>query len=109
MLDTMDSLIMIVVVAIATFSTRAFSFIIFPKGKEVPPAVSYLGKVLTPAIIGMLVIYCLKSTSILAYPYGMPELIACVTVMALHLWKRNTLLSIGVGTVLYMFLVQYVF
>ena len=107
MLDTMDSLIMIVVVAIATFSTRAFSFIIFPKGKEVPPAVSYLGKVLTPAIIGMLVIYCLKSTSVLAY--GMPELMACVTVMALHLWKRNTLLSIGVGTVLYMFLVQYVF
>ncbi len=109
MLDPITSLAMILVVAVATFATRAASFLAFPKGKEVPPTVVYIGKVLPPAIIGMLVVYCLKSTSVLEYPYGLPELIACVTVIALHVWKRNILLSIGVGTVLYMLLVQMVF
>lgn len=109
MLDTASSLIMIAVVAVATFATRAASFLVFPKGKEVPSQVEYMGKVLPPAIIGMLVVYCLKSTSVLAYPYGLPELIACVTVIALHIWKRNIFLSIGAGTVLYMVLVQVVF
>lgn len=109
MLDTTSSLIMIAVVAVATFATRAASFIAFPKGKEIPPTVSYIGRVLTPAIIGMLVVYCLKSTEALAYPYGIPELVSCVVVVALHVWKRNILLSIGVGTVLYMFLIQFVF
>ena len=109
MLDTASSLIMIAVVAVATFATRAASFLVFPKGKEVPSQVEYMGKVLPPAIIGMLVVYCLKSTSVLAYPYGLPELIACVTVIALHIWKRNIFLSIGAGTVLYIVLVQVVF
>lgn len=109
MLDTASSLIMIAVVAVATFATRAASFLVFPKGKVLPPHVEYMGKVLPPAIIGMLVVYCLKSTSVLAYPYGLPELIACVTVIALHIWKRNIFLSIGAGTVLYMVLVQVVF
>lgn len=109
MIDAVSSLVMIAVVAVATFSTRAAAFLVFPKGKEIPPTVEYIGKVLPPAIIGMLIVYCLKSTSVLAYPYGLPELIACVTVIALHLWKRNIFLSIGVGTVLYMVLVQVVF
>jgi branched-subunit amino acid transport protein AzlD len=65
--------------------------------------------VLTPAIIGMLVVYCLKNTKILEAPYGIPELISVVTVAVLHIWKRNNLLSIGVGTVLYMVLIQTVF
>lgn len=109
MLDTGASLVMIAVVAVATFATRAASFLVFPKGKEIPKSVVYIGKVLPPAIIGMLVVYCLRSASVLAYPYGLPELIACVTVIALHLWKRNILLSIGAGTILYMVLVQIVF
>ena len=109
MLDTMDSLIMIVVVAIATFSTRAFSFIIFPKGKEVPPAVSYLGKVLTPAIIGMLVIYCLKNVQLLQGSHGLPELIGILVTALLHFWKKQMLLSVAGGTVCYMLLVQLVF
>lgn len=109
MLDTVSSLIMIAAIAIATFATRAASFLVFPKGKEIPPKVLFIGRVLPPAIIGMLVVYCLKSTSVLAYPYGMPELIACLAVIGLHLWKRNILLSIGAGTVLYMVLVQFVF
>ncbi len=109
MLDMVPSLIMIAAVAIATFATRAASFVVFPKGKEVPPTVKYIGMVLPPAVIGMLVVYCLRSTQLFAYPYGIPELIACLAVIGLHAWKRNVLLSVGAGTVLYMALVQMVF
>ena len=109
MLDTVSSLIMIAAISLATFATRAASFLIFPKGKEVPPKVVFIGRILPPAIIGMLVVYCLRSTSGLAYPYGIPELIAGLTVVILHLWKRNIFLSIGAGTILYMVLVQTVF
>ena len=109
MLDMVSSLIMIAAVAIATFATRAASFVVFPKGKEVPPTVKYIGMVLPPAVIGMLVVYCLRSTQLFAYPYGIPELIACLAVIGLHAWKRNVLLSVGAGTVLYMVLVQMVF
>lgn len=103
------SLLIILVVAITTFTTRAIPFLLFPKGRELPETVQYLGKVLTPAIIGMLVIYCLKDTSVLESPYGIPELISVLAVAILHVWKRNNLLSIGAGTVLYMFLIQSVF
>ncbi len=109
MLDMVSSLIMIAAVAIATFATRAASFVVFPKGKEVPPTVKYIGMVLPPAVIGMLVVYCLRSTQLFAYPYGIPELIACLAVIGLHAWKRNVLLSVGASTVLYMALVQMVF
>ena len=109
MLDMVSSLIMIAAVAIATFATRAASFVVFPKGKEVPPTVKYIGMVLPPAVIGMLVVYCLRSTQLFAYPYGIPELIACLAVIGLHAWRRNVLLSVGAGTVLYMALVQMVF
>ena len=103
------SFFIIVLVALTTFATRVIPFLIFPKGKEIPKTIQYLGKVLTPAIIGMLVIYCLKSTTLLKAPYGIPELIAVTVVAVLHVWKRNNLLSIGVGTVLYMVLIQMVF
>ena len=103
------SFLIILVVALTTFSTRVIPFLVFPKGKEIPKTVQYLGKVLTPAVIGMLVVYCLKGTTPLAAPYGIPELISVTTVAVLHVWKRNNLLSIGVGTVLYMFLIQVVF
>lgn len=103
------SLVIILTVAGTIFFTRLIPFLFFPKGKKIPPMVQYLGKVLPPAVIGMLVIYCLKSVSVLSYPYGLPEFIAVIVVIALHVWKRNNLLSIGTGTVLYMFLVQVVF
>jgi branched-subunit amino acid transport protein AzlD len=103
------SVLIIVVVGITTFATRVIPFLVFPKGKEIPKTIQYLGKVLTPAVIGMLVVYCLRDTSILAAPYGIPELIAVLTVVILHIWKRNNLISIGVGTVLYMVLIQAVF
>lgn len=103
------SFLIILVVALTTFATRVIPFLIFPKGKEIPKTVHYLGMVLTPAVIGMLVVYCLKSTSVLSAPYGIPELVSVLVVAVLHIWKRNNLLSIGVGTVLYMFLIQTIF
>lgn len=103
------SVVIIVLVAITTFATRVIPFILFPAGKKIPKTVEYLGKVLPPAVIGMLVVYCFKSVSATAFPFGIPEIIASVTVVLLHIWKRNNLLSIGVGTLLYMILVQTVF
>ncbi|MEJ8733933.1 branched-chain amino acid transporter permease [Mediterraneibacter sp. ICN-202921] len=103
------SILIILVVSVTTFCTRVVPFLVFPKGKKIPAVVEYLGKVLTPAVIGMLVVYCLKDTAIAASPHGMPEAAAVLAVAVLHIWKRNNLLSIGVGTVLYMFLIQVVF
>ena len=71
--------------------------------------VLYLGRVLPPVMMGLLVVYCLKSVPILTFPYGLPELIAIAFIVIIHLWKRNVLLSIGCGTALYMVLVQAVF
>jgi len=103
------SVIIIALVALTTFATRAIPFILFPDGKEIPKTVQYLGKVLPAAVIGMLVVYCFKSATPMQFPFALPELIAGAVVVLLHIWKRNNLLSIGVGTVLYMILVQYVF
>ena len=103
------SFLIILAVAGTTFATRVVPFLVFPKGKEIPRVVQYLGKVLTPAVIGMLVVYCLKATPVLESPYGLPEALAVIVTAGLHVWKRNNLLSIGAGTILYMFLIQVVF
>lgn len=103
------SFFIILAVALTTFATRVIPFLFFPKGKEIPKTIEYLGKVLTPAIIGMLVVYCLRETPVVLAPHGIPEAAAVFAVVILHVWKRNNLLSIGVGTVLYMFLVQVLF
>lgn len=95
--------------AIVTMLLRFLPFLIFRAGKPIPSYVAYLGDVLPPAIIGMLVIYCLKDTVVTAAPYGAPELIAALCVVGLQVWKRNSLLSILSGTVIYMLLVQLVF
>ena len=107
-LNAGTSFLIILVVAVTTFATRVVPFLIFPKGKKIPKVVEYLGKVLTPAVIGMLVVYCLKDTAVLTAPHGIPEALAVLTVAVLHIWKRNNLLSIGAGTVLYMILIQVV-
>ena len=105
----MHNVLLIVVAVLVTMSTRFLPFLIFGEKRKTPPIIEYLGKVLPCAIMGMLVVYCLKDVSFLASPYGLPELIACAVVAALHVWKRNSLLSIGGGTVCYMLLVQLVF
>ena len=105
----MHDILLIVVAVLVTMSTRFLPFLIFGEKRKTPPIIEYLGTVLPCAIMGMLVVYCLKDVSFLSNPFGLPELIACAVVAALHVWKRNSLLSIGGGTVCYMLLVQLVF
>lgn len=104
-----QALIMIFIMAAITFFLRVLPFLLFPGDKKTPSYILYLGKVLPYAIIGMLVVYCLKSVSFIAAPFGLPETIAVIAIVLVHIWKRNTLLSIGGGTLLYMFLLQVVF
>lgn len=99
----------IAVVALVTMAIRFLPFVIFGRKKETPEFISYLGRVLPFAIMGMLVVYCLKGISLVAMPFGLPEILAVLIVVVLHLWKRNTLISIGCGTVAYMVLIQFVF
>lgn len=100
---------MIAVIALVTAGLRFLPFLIFRENRKTPPLVTYLGQVLPFAIMGMLVVYCLKGVTLTSAPYGIPEAIGCAMVALLHIWKRNTLLSIGAGTVCYMLLVQFVF
>ena len=105
----MHNFLMLVVMVVMTAATRFLPFIIFNGKRKTPPLVEHLGKVLPCAIMGMLVVYCLKDVSLTSAPFGLPELIGIAVVALLHIWKRNSLLSIGVGTVCYMLLVQLVF
>jgi len=100
---------LILVMALVTAALRFLPFMIFTKGRKVPEVVAYLGRVLPYAVMAMLVVYCLKGISFVQMPFGLPELISVVLVVVLHVWKRNTLLSIIGGTVCYMMLVQMVF
>ena len=96
-------------VVLGTLATRFLPFLLFPAGKPTPKFLQYLGRVLPFAVIGLLVIYCLKGVSVTDFTFGLPELIALAVVTGLHLWKGNVLLSIGAGTAVYMVLVQAVF
>ena len=100
---------LVATMAVVTILLRFLPFLIFRAGKPIPPYVAYLGDVLPQAIIGMLVVYCLKDTAVTAAPYGAPELLAALSVVGLQAWKRNSLLSILSGTAVYMLLVQLVF
>ena len=108
-MTTTQQIITIGMVVLATLLTRFLPFIVFPAGKEAPKYIKYLGKTLAGAVFGLLVIYCLKNTSPLTFPHGLPELISVAVVVTLHLWKRQMLLSIAGGTITYMLLVQLVF
>lgn len=99
----------IAVMAVVTFLTRALPFLLFGRGNGVPRVVIYLGRYLPPAVIAMLIVYCLRGVSFASAAGWAPSLIAAAAVVALHLWKKNNLLSILGGTVLYMVLVQVVF
>ena len=99
---------LVAVIALVTAALRFAPFAIF-RSRETPPFIAYLGKVLPFAIMGMLVVYCLRSVSFANLENWLPALISVVLVVVLHLWKRNTLLSIIGGTLCYMVLVQMVF
>lgn len=104
-----QQIITVVVVVAGTMLTRFLPFVLFPAGKPTPKYIQYLGKVLPPAVFGLLVVYCLKNVSIFEGSRGIPEFISIAAVIVLHVWKRQMLLSIAGGTVLYMVLVQTVF
>ena len=106
-MNSMHAAALVAAMSVMTILTRFLPFIVFRK--NTPRYITYLGKVLPPAIIGMLVIYCLKDVSLLAKPFGIPELIAAACVVGLQVWRRNSLVSILTGTVVYMVLVQMVF
>lgn len=101
------SAVLVAVMSAGTILLRFLPFLLFRK--RVPSYVLYLGKVLPPAMIGLLVIYCLRNTAILTAPFGIPELIGVLSVLGLQIWKHNSLLSILAGTGIYMLLVQTVF
>lgn len=101
--------IIIAIAALATMLTRFLPFAVFRSDKPTPSFLVYLGRALPPAVFGMLVVYCLKGVTPLAYPFGLPELIGIAAVVVLHLSFRKMLLSIAGGTVLYMILVNFIF
>lgn len=103
----MKSAILIAVMSIVTVLLRFLPFLVFRK--QTPKYISYLGRVLPSAIIGMLAVYCLKDITLSVHPFGIPELIAAACVVGAQAWKRNSLISILTGTVIYMILIQAVF
>ncbi len=104
----MKTWLIIVVMAIVTFSTRAFPFIVWGNHQKVSPLIEYLGKALPYAMMGLLVIYSFKNVSFTLKPYGLPELFASMICIGLHLWKRNNMLSILGSTLVYMFIIQVI-
>lgn len=108
-MSTAQQMITIGLVILGTVITRFLPFLLFPDNKPTPGYVQYLGKVLPYAAIGLLVVYCLKGVELMHYPYGAAEILGVLAVGVLHVWKKNLFLSISVGTVVYMILVQAVF
>ncbi len=102
-------IVAIIVMMLATMLVRFLPFLIFERGGRVPAIIDYLGKVLPPALMSFLIIYCIRSIDLTTGNHGLPELIGLATAIGLHFWKRNTFLSIGLSTLLYMFLVQVIF
>ncbi len=107
--QTIHAVLLVGVMSAGTILLRFLPFLLFPSGKKTPAFVTYLGKVLPFAMIGLLVVYCLKDVSVFSGSHGLPELIAIAAVVVLHVWRRNTLLSVASGTICYMLLVQFVF
>ncbi len=103
------AMLIIAVMGGAVLATRILPVLVFGRSDKVPEFILYLGKVIPYTAMGLLIVYCLRDVSILHGSHGLPELIALAAVTASYLWKRNTILSVIIGTVIYMFLVQVVF
>lgn len=108
-LTTEKAIIVILVAAVCTFATRVFPFALFGGKKEVPAFIKYLGDILPVAIIGILIVYCLRDFTGGDWNTILPQIIAVAATALVHLWKRNILLSISVGTIGYMLLIHFVF
>jgi len=101
--------LMVATVALVTAALRFLPFLIFKGEKKTPPLIEKLGRLLPYAIMGMLVVYCMKGLSFRTPGGYLPALISCAVVALTYLWRKNTLISIVAGTVLHMVLVQFVF
>lgn len=108
-MSTEERIIIIAMVILATMATRFLPFVVFSSGKPTPKYIQYLGKVLPSAVFGLLIIYCLKDVSVFKGNHAIPEMISAAFVVGLHVWKRQMLVSIAGGTILYMLLLQFVF
>ncbi len=104
-----EQIITISMCVLATVTTRFLPFLIFSEKRKTPPYIEYLGKVLPLAVFGMLIIYCLKGVSLFSGNHAIPELIGIAVTALLHLWKKQMLVSIAGGTVVYMLLIRFVF
>ena len=109
MMSFNEKLITVAVIILATAIMRFLPFVLFPDNKPTPKFIHYLGVVLPGAVFGLLMVYALKGVELFSGSHGFPELIAIAVTAAIHLWKKQMLLSISAGTVCYMLLVQFVF
>lgn len=96
----------VAIIAIATLLIRVTPFAIFPKAQKTPSFIRYLGRVLPHAVMGMLVVYCFKAVNFAMPPYGLPEILAALAAIGLHLWKRSVILSIAASTIIYIMLLK---
>ena len=109
MANPKHALLIIIVMGIATMATRLLPVLIFGNGKKVPEYILYLGKVVPYTAMGLLIVYCLKDVSVFEAPHAIPEAIALAIVSVSYLWKRNSILSVVIGTLAYMVMVQLIF
>ena len=107
--DYKHALIVILVMGIVTLGTRILPVLIFGRGEKVPEYIVYLGKVVPYTAMGLLIVYCLRDVSFVSSPHGLPEILSLALVSGTYLWKKNSILSVVIGTVVYMLLVQLVF
>lgn len=105
-MTTAQMWITIAVVVAATVLTRFLPYMIFSEGKEIPPTVKYLGKVLAPAVFGMLVVYCLKNVNFVGGTFGVPEILSLIAITLLYIWRKDMLVPMAGGTILYMILIR---
>jgi len=105
-MTTPQAILTILMVVLGTAITRFLPFLLFPAGRQIPRFIGYLGRTLPYAMIGFLIVYCLKAIDFTALRSVLPAALALAAICALHLWKRNSLLSIAAGTILYMLLVR---
>lgn len=104
-----EQILTIAMCVLGTMATRFLPFLIFGENRPTPRYISFLGKALPAAVFAMLVVYCLKDVSVLTGSRGIPEAIAIAATVLIHLWRRQMLLSVAGGTVVYMLLVQLIF
>ncbi len=109
MTDSIHSLIILVIMGAVTLATRIVPVLLFGRGDRVPDFILYLGRTVPYTAMGLLIVYCLRDVSLVTGSHGLPELIALIVVTVSYLWKRNTIVSVAVGTFVYMLLVQKVF